>query len=159
MRGIVKLEEQELKQEESAGIITFYRNPESKKLYYLLLHYIGGHWDFPKGKLESGETLELAAMREVKEETGLEVKPIPNFSESFSYYFRDQQNQRVDKCVTFFVGEATSQNVKLSKEHLNFKWIETGPAIKKLTYNNAKHLLSLVNQFIEARDKSICKDG
>ena len=70
--------------------MVYHRNPDDKKFYYLLLHYIGGHWDLPKGKVEPGETLEQAAMREVHEETGLTVQPVPNFSESISYYFRNQ---------------------------------------------------------------------
>jgi len=53
--------------------------------------YPGGYWEFPKGKLEPGETDEAAAHRELKEETGLEVTLIPDFKETITYRFRDRQ--------------------------------------------------------------------
>ena len=41
-------------------------------IQYLLLKHRAGHWNFPKGLIEKGEKLEQAALREVKEEAGLE---------------------------------------------------------------------------------------
>lgn len=143
-----------MKTEQSAGIVVYYHNPEDNKFYYLLLHYIGGHWDLPKGKMEPGETLEEAAIREVFEETGLKVTPIPNFSESISYYFRNQNREMVDKSVTFFVGEVNKTDVQISHEHQGYEWLEVGPAFKRLTYNNARNLLSMVNQFVHARHEA-----
>jgi 8-oxo-dGTP pyrophosphatase MutT (NUDIX family) len=146
-----------MKKEQSAGIVVYRRDPATGKLHYLLLHYIGGHWDLPKGKVEANESLEEAAMREVREETGLNVAPLGNFSETISYYYRNQERDLVDKSVTFFIGETKIADITLSEEHLSFEWLEIGQALKRLTYNNARHLLSMVNQFIhayhEARDQ------
>lgn len=143
-----------MKKEQSAGIVVFHRNPEDGKFYYLLLHYIGGHWDLPKGKLEPGETLEQAAMREVHEETGLHVTPIPNFSESISYFFRGPEREMIDKSVVFFAGEVEKTEIAISHEHQGYEWLEVGPALKRLTYNNARNLLSMVNQFVHARHEA-----
>ncbi len=143
-----------MKKEQSAGIVVYRRDQQSGKLLYLLLYYIGGHWDLPKGKVEANESLIEAAMREVREETGLEVAPIQNFSENISYYFRNQERELVDKSVTFFVGETNQETIQLSPEHLNFAWLDVNSALKQLTYNNARHLLSMVNQFIHARDEA-----
>lgn len=140
-----------MKKEQSAGIVVYRHNKDDGKFYYLLLHYIGGHWDLPKGKLEAGETVEQAAVREVREETGLTVNPIPNFSETLSYYFRDQGREMIDKKVTFFVGEVENPEIKISHEHQGYEWLEVAPALKRLTYNNARNLLSMVNQFVHAR--------
>lgn len=143
-----------MKKEQSAGIVVYRRDPQSGKLLYLLLYYIGGHWDLPKGKVEAGESLMEAAHREVKEETGLEVEPYPHFSENISYYFRNQERELVDKSVTFFVGETKKEEIRLSPEHLDYAWLDINSALKQLTYNNARHLLSMVNQFIHARDEA-----
>lgn len=140
-----------MKQERSAGIVVYYRDPKTNKFYYLLLHYIGGHWDLPKGKIEAGESFEQAAQREVLEETGLTVTPIPNFSQTMSYYFRDQHHELIDKTVTFFVGEVQSREIRISHEHQGYDWLEIGPSLDRLTYNNARNLLSMVNQFVHAR--------
>ncbi|HBL98922.1 TPA: diadenosine tetraphosphate hydrolase [Candidatus Dependentiae bacterium] len=139
-----------MKKEQSAGIVVYRRDKQTGKLYYLLLHYIGGHWDLPKGKVEENESLEQAASREVKEETGLDVSPMKGFSETISYYYRGPERELVDKNVTFFIGETKEDAVILSKEHIASEWLEVNQALKRLTYNNARHLLSMVNQFIHA---------
>ncbi len=139
-----------MKKEQSAGIVVYRRDKQTGKLHYLLLHYIGGHWDLPKGKVEDNESLEDAASREVKEETGLEVRPIKGFSETISYYYRGSERELVDKNVTFFIGETEEDKIVLSKEHIASEWLEINQALKRLTYNNARHLLSMVNQFIHA---------
>lgn len=144
-----------MKKEQSAGIVVYRRDKETKKLQYLLLHYLGGHWDLPKGKVEGTESLEQAAVREVWEETGLNVVPIAGFSESITYCYRGQQKELIDKNVTFFIGETSESAVKLSEEHLAYEWLEIGQALRRLTYNNARHLLSMVNQFVHARDEAL----
>ena len=53
----------------SAGVIVY--RIKNDEIEYLLLHHIVGHWDFAKGKVEPGETIEQAALRELHEETGL----------------------------------------------------------------------------------------
>ena len=56
-------------EETSAGIVIFRR--ENSKILFLLLHYPSGHWDFVKGKMEKGESVQQTAIRETKEETGI----------------------------------------------------------------------------------------
>ncbi|MCL5436754.1 MAG: NUDIX domain-containing protein [Candidatus Dependentiae bacterium] len=143
-----------MKKEQSAGIVVFRHDPQTGKYLYLLLHYLGGHWDLPKGKMEANESLEQAASREVREETGLIVEPIKGFSENISYYYRDQNRELVDKSVTFFAGETEKEEVVISPEHIGFAWLDVNNALKQLTYNNARHLLSMVNQFVHARDEA-----
>ena len=48
--------------ENSAGVILI------KGDKYLILHYEEGHWDFPKGNIEEGESEEEAALRELEED-------------------------------------------------------------------------------------------
>lgn len=138
-----------MKHETSAGAIVYYRDPETKKILFLILHYTAGHWDLPKGKLEQGETKLDAAIREVKEETGLEVTPDTNFEQSFSYYFKDRQGNLVQKDVTFFIAESTTKDVTLSKEHIYYKWLPFGDAVRQITFQNARQLLYMADHYIQ----------
>ena len=68
-----------------------------------------------------------------------------------SYYFRDADGNLVDKAVTFFVGESKSSKITISHEHQGYEWMEIGSALNRLTYNNARKLLGMINQFVHAR--------
>lgn len=132
----------------SAGIVTYYES--HGKIEYLLLHYPAGHWDFPKGKLEKGESNQEAAVRELAEETGIkEVSIIPGFEESFSYFFADYDGQRAHKTVNYFIGKVKDKKVTLSFEHQGYTWLPYEAALEKLTYENAKELLEKVQKFLK----------
>ncbi len=135
-----------MKQVESAGIIVYCRI--DNEVEYLLLHYSAGHWDFPKGKIEKGETKNQAALRELLEETGLYTKIQPGFEDRLSYFFYDFDGERAHKTVYFFVGQVKKQEIVLSHEHQGFDWLPFTLALKQLTYDNAKQVLRNVNDFI-----------
>ena len=66
--------------EKSAGFILITDDFETDDYCVLLLHYTSGHWDFPKGNIETNETELEAATRELQEETGIETfRVISNF--------------------------------------------------------------------------------
>ncbi|MGM0381101.1 MAG: bis(5'-nucleosyl)-tetraphosphatase [bacterium] len=127
-----------MKEELSAGIIS-YKCVEDKYLY-LLLHYPQGHWGFPKGHVEAGETALEAARRELKEETSLEAKNIhPEFEEKIDYYYTWEGEKRY-KEVVFFAGEVEEAKVKISHEHQDFCWLEADETAEKITYEDEKEL-------------------
>ncbi|KKP36069.1 MAG: NUDIX hydrolase [candidate division TM6 bacterium GW2011_GWF2_32_72] len=136
----------------SAGVVTFYK--QENQILYLILHYTSGHWDFPKGKMENGETSEITAHRELKEETNLKATLIPGFKEKFEYFFKYPENKLIKKEVTFFLGETTSQDVKLSPEHIDFKWLPLNQALMQLTYDNAKKLLKNADKFLTSKTRT-----
>lgn len=140
-----------MKKEYSAGIIAYYiPKDNSGQPQYLTLHYGAGHWDFPKGHLEKGETEIEAALRELKEETNLEAMVNPDFEESLSYFFRNAKGELINKKVTFFVGEVFTQQVSLSFEHQGFEWLPFNEAIKRLTFDNAKQILKNADTFLKS---------
>lgn len=120
--------------------------------YYLLLQHGGRYWNFPKGKLEKGETELEAAYREVEEETGIQKKDIYLHSEFkvYNYYsFRVEEGRVINKKVTFFLGRVNSDSVNISSEHFSFGWFDNKDAGKKLYYKNSKNeILEKVEEFL-----------
>lgn len=134
-------------QQQSAGVILYHR--DNNKISYLLLHNVNGHWDFPKGKLEAGETPEQAALRELHEETGLHAQLLPGFKQSLSYFFKEHDGMLIHKTVTFFVGESQEQKVILSDEHTDFGWFDFKSSLAKFSFKNAKEMLTYAHNFLE----------
>ncbi len=134
--------------EKSCGIIVF--NKEGDQHKYLLLHYPGGHWDYPKGHVEEHDDNEMAtAQRELEEETGIsDIEFIPDYHESMYYEFDRGKKERVKKTVIYFLAEATNKDVTISHEHKNFLWLPFQEAVKKLTFENARNLLRMAEEHI-----------
>jgi len=130
-------------QETSAGIVLFRK--EKSKILFLLLHYPSGHWDFVKGKKESGETYHRTALREAREETGItDIEFVNNFEEWIEYNFQ-YEGELVQKKVVFFLAETKTKEIVISFEHQDFVWLEFDDAIKKITFENAKKVLKKAN--------------
>ena len=64
--------------EKSCGAIV-YRKHHGNTEILLIKHINSGHWSFPKGHMEQGESETETALREIKEETGLDVLLDPTF--------------------------------------------------------------------------------
>ena len=134
-------------QEHSAGTVVI------KDSKYLLLHYDSGHWDFAKGHLESGETPEQAALRELKEETGIEdAEVLPGFVEKIKYFFK-REGKTVAKEVIFFIARAKTDKVKLSFEHKDYVCLPFKEAVEKLTFNTAREVLRKADAFLKNVEK------
>ena len=133
-------------EETSAGIVLF-RKENSKNLF-LLLHYPSGHWDFVKGKMEKGESVQQTAIRETKEETGItDINFIDNFEEWIEYNFQ-YKGELVHKKVVFFLAETKENKITISDEHLNFTWMDYNTAIEKTTFDNAKTVLTKAQELL-----------
>lgn len=141
--------------EKSAGAVIFRREEKTGKIFYLLLHYhLKGHyWDFPRGKIELGESEQQTALREIKEETGLEkIKMIESFREVTHWYYR-WKGQNIYKEAVYFLAEAFTDEVRISDEHLEFIWLDFRDAMKKLTYDNTKQILKAAHSFLQKLEK------
>jgi len=119
--------------EKSAGAIVFRREKDGA-IKYLLLKHRADYWNFPKGIIEKGEGLKEAALREIREETGLkEVELIPGFKETVRYFFKVKYDYQVArgfkigqmtlKFVTYFLAESKSKEIKISLEHQDYAWL------------------------------------
>jgi 8-oxo-dGTP pyrophosphatase MutT (NUDIX family) len=150
--------------EKSAGAVIFRKEPRSRTsslrgkkgiIKYLLLHYPSNakapknYWDLPKGHIEKGEKEIDTAKREVEEETSLkDIKFVGNFQECIKYFFKFKE-KTVFKIVTFYLAEAKTKKVKISGEHVGFKWLPFEEASKKLTFKNAREILKKADNFLK----------
>lgn len=118
--------------EKSCGAVIF--NDEDK---VLIVKHNAGHWDFPKGHMEAGETETQTAIREVKEETNIDIDII----EEYRYESHYSPKENVEKTVVFFLAKSKSDKlVKQDAEIANIGWFSYKEALDIITYDNAKEL-------------------
>ncbi|CAB4630740.1 unannotated protein [freshwater metagenome] len=118
---------------------------EGKTLRVALIHRGRYHdWTFPKGKVDPGETLAEAAVREVKEETGLKVKlGVP--LETVSYPLDKSKS----KIVHYWAAKVSDKALAKSKfkpdeEVSEVVWLKADEAFAKLSYKHDRDLLQEV---------------
>lgn len=82
--------------------------------------FLGGKWEFPSGKLETGETIQNALLRETREETGLDIHQVIAYLGFFDYW-----NAKGNRSRQFmFIVKTRPGRVQLS-EHDAFQWIHS----------------------------------
>lgn len=113
----------------------------------LLFQTQGRFWEFPKGKVEEGESDEETMMREVQEEAGIqEFALLPGMDEEIHYEFETPEGT-VDKTVRFFAVR-TSQEPRISSEHLDYRWVTIQEAQQLLTHGNYQYLLGKLSEIL-----------
>ncbi len=145
--------------EKSAGAIVFYKEQDNT-VKYLFLKHKNDNWNFPKGLIEEDEDLEEAALRECREETGLEkVELVPGFKETIKFFFKVKYDYQIErgfemgqivlKFVTYFPVQSKTKDVKISFEHEDYEWLTFEEAMEKLKkYKNSKEILQKARDFI-----------
>ena len=128
--------------ERSAGFIIYRCAPSTPGgRVYLLLNY-GKHWDYAKGHVEKGENDLQAAIRELREETGLAPpRMVEGFEHEIEYTFRSSRYGSIQKTVVFFLGETDATRILLSEEHTGSEFLSYDNAMARLTYPSAREVL------------------
>ncbi len=106
-------------------------------------------WQGVAGKIEEGETPPEAAIRELKEETGLD--PVNMFVADHVSRFYEVHGDRVN-IVPIFGIEAGSTEVTLSDEHIDFKWVNIKEALNTLVWNGQKEGIQTVYDMVKNND-------
>lgn len=122
-----------MKKEKSCGAIIV--NNENK---ILVIKHKQGHWAFPKGHTEDNETELETALREVKEETNLDITIDKSIREVITY----SPKEGVLKDVVYFLGKSKEENVILQEsEVVDYLWLSYEECQERLTYQNDKDIL------------------
>ena len=126
-----------------------FRRADGRRLYLLVRHREGGHWAFPKGRIEPGEDELVAARREIAEETGIEgLLLVPGFRMTTGYRIA-RRERPVAKTVVYFLAEAEAERVRLSDEHSDAAWLEAAAARRRLTHVESRRLVDEAETCLE----------
>jgi 8-oxo-dGTP pyrophosphatase MutT (NUDIX family) len=111
-------------------------------------------WALPKGTPEPGETLEQAALREVREETGVEVE-LDGLIGDIRYWFsRPQEGVRYLKTVRHYLFHPVGGDPSLhDHEFDDVRWVPVQEALKLLTYPNEVRILRQALDLIRTREE------
>ncbi|MEQ9455325.1 MAG: NUDIX domain-containing protein [Phycisphaeraceae bacterium] len=135
----------------SCGIIPVYGGANGEPRRYLLVQHKAGHWGFPKGHPETGESELETALRELGEETGLapeRVLEATPFAER--YVFRKRSGKVVDKTVTYFVGFVRSRSFQVQEEELQAAaWGDVEETVGRMSFEEGRRLLREVDAYLD----------
>ena len=111
----------------------------------------GKRWQLPKGHIEAGETPEQAAIREVREETGVTgriVAPLPGVE----YWFVERGPRRIHKKVDYFLLDYVSgDSVDFDPDEVSGTgWFSWEAGIARLTFENERKVARRARELLEA---------
>lgn len=130
------------KREKSCGAVVY--NPERQ--LFLIIKMLNGNWGFPKGHTENQETDIQTAIREVTEETGINIKILDGFKKSIKYI----PFPEVLKKVIFFIGITKEEKVLIDKGEIeDYMWCSYEEALKMITYKPQRDIMESSLQFIK----------
>lgn len=129
-----------------------------KGAYEVALIAVGANrrWQLPKGLIDAGETPETAALREVREEAGIETEMLAPIEKIEYWYFGDSRGERVrfHKSVHFFLlsyrgGAVENHDAEVEEA----RWVRAEDAIEMLAFEGEKTVvekaLKMISQFSE----------
>jgi 8-oxo-dGTP pyrophosphatase MutT (NUDIX family) len=109
----------------------------------------------PKGLVDPGEKPEQTAVREVREETGVEGAVVVKLADIKYVYVRKwSDKERVFKIVSFYLLRYESGRIDDVTEEMRIEvtralWLPLAMAEKKLTYSNERKMIRLARQYVE----------
>ena len=107
----------------------------------LLIQQTKGHWGFPKGHVEISETEIETAIREVKEETNLDVE----INENKRYTVEYITDKGTFKQVVLFIAKKINGDERCQESEVkSMKWMTFEDALKTITYDNVRKLFSKI---------------
>lgn len=133
-----------MKKEKSCGAVVYKK--EDNKIKLLIIKQHDNYWSFPKGHVEKNETEEETAIREIKEETNIDVEIDNNFRKVITY----SPKEGVIKDVVFFMGKALSDNIIIDPNELyDAKWENINKVKEHFNYKENIYILKEAIKYIK----------
>ena len=134
--------------EKSCGAVV-YKN-ENDGLKFLLVHQHNNHYSFPKGHVEDNETEIETALREIKEETNLDVEIDTNFRYQITYLV---ELKNIMKDVVYFTATPkTFDLVSQEGEIDECVWCSYEEVLEKLEFDNIKEVFEKAYNYIKNKN-------
>jgi bis(5'-nucleosidyl)-tetraphosphatase len=138
--------------DEAFGIVPIFieKTGESSEMQFLLIRHWAGHWGFPKGHAEPGETAIATACRELEEETGIQSCKVLDDTSFIEQYRFTKDNQLIEKTVTYFLGTVQSKAVTCQEQEIQaYTWVNFDTALKTITFDQARRILQRVHDYLQ----------
>ncbi len=135
---------QDVVRETTAGGAVYRFNPENKKLEFLLVQDARDRWTIPKGHVEEGESTKQTALREIREETGLQDIVIKSWLGKINFRYR-RESSLILMVTHIYLAEArSSTNDLVAEDWMNgIKWFPAAEAVEKIAYADISKLMLL----------------
>ena len=137
--------------EKSCGVIVYtYENGVRK---YVIIRGTGIYKEFcgfPKGHMEPGETENETALREVKEETGLDVNILDGFRTMDEHFLAREGRPNDKKMNVYFLAEYRDQEVKAQKSEVSEAVLmDYNEAMQSLQYEESRRELTEAEEYLD----------
>lgn len=124
--------------EKSCGAVVYHKTSQDDVKVLLVKNHNGKCWTFPKGHVEKNETEQQTAIREIKEETGLDVQIEPDFRQTSIY----RPFGKIKKKVVFFLAKADESIVSMQQSEIDYYlWVTIPDALKMCSHENDVKIL------------------
>ena len=124
-----------MQHEKSCGALVLRRDGNGQRYILMIRHKAGGHRSFPKGHMERGETEYMTAIREVYEETAVQIRIHSDFRETVHYH----PLPGISKEVVYFLTETRQTEIHPREgEIAQVEWVPVEQAEASLTHENDK---------------------
>ena len=134
----------------SAGGVAF-RKQDGRIEVALISVGADDRWQLPKGLVDKGESTEDAAIREVREEAGIDTEIVTRIDKVEYWYFWEENGQRIryHKFVYFYLLRYKSGDVRDHDHEVNdARWVDIDDAIEMLAFDNEKKIMEKAKELI-----------
>ena len=130
--------------EKSCGAVIYKK--KDNELFFLILKHKKGHYGLCKGHTEGNETEIQTALREIKEETNLEVEIDENFRETEIY---SPFEGTIKEVIYFIAFPVNNEIIAQESEIKEILWCKYDEAINLITHKNTKNIIKKAYQYIK----------
>ncbi len=133
--------------EKSCGAVILHRDKKTNEIKILMVrNHNGRFYSFPKGHIELWEKEKETAVREIKEETNLDVEILDGFREISDYC----PFGKIRKRVVFFLATAQTDDIRIQESEIDsFTWIPLNGTKSSLNYDNDTRVIEKVKKYLQ----------